>query len=373
MNRSGEEILSSPAKYERGYFDMKKLLSALLVLTLCLGALTAALAEETPSVEYTTAEYEAPFFYSKKEKAFDPYKKNANEQQGTIEALEYDCPAYAFNAILGANETIHKKLYVYLPYGYDAAQQYNVLYLMHGGGDNQEYWLGKDKELTGGRPVFGETTQNVLDNMIAEGLCEPLIVVGPTFYSEVEGLEISEEQVKAFAEEIDEPNYTRVEDLYTWFFRDEIRNDIIPLIESRYSTYAGGDVSEESLIASREHRAYAGLSMGSITSAHSILMANTDIIAWVGSWSGLKTNFELFKATMEEKFADYPIRLWYNGEGVEDIAFVEHMQFHNDVTSKMTDTFVDGENYAMVVLEDGNHAWTSWITHLYNVLLVFFK
>ena len=151
---------------------MKKILSILLLLALCLTV--AAFAEEAQTVEYTTAEYEAPFFYSKKEKAFEPYKKNANEQQGTIEALEYDCPAYAFNAILGTNETIHKKLYVYLPYGYDAAQQYNVLYLMHGGGDNQEYWLGKDKELTGGRPGFGETTQNVLDNMIAEGLCEPL-------------------------------------------------------------------------------------------------------------------------------------------------------------------------------------------------------
>ena len=346
----------------------------ILLLALCYFSLgLTAIAEETPQIEYTTAEYDAPFLYVKNDEAFKPYKTNVCEQQGTIVALEYDCPAYAFNALLGVNEIIHKKLYVYLPYGYDETKQYNILYLMHGGGENQEYWFGKDRELADGRPVFGETTQNVLDNMIAEGLCDPLIVVGPTFYSPVEDMEITPEQVKAFADEIGEFNYTRVEDLYTWFFGDEIRNDIIPLVESRYSTYAGGDVSEENMIVTREHRAYAGLSMGSLTSSHAILMRNTDVIAWVGSWPGLKTNFDLFKATMEEKFADYPLKLWYNGQGVKDIAFVEHMQFHNDVTSKMTDTFTDGDNYAMVVLSDGMHSWTSWITHLYNVLLVFFK
>lgn len=354
---------------------MKKLLALMLALVMVAMLLPAgaAFADDAESVEYTTAEYAEPFLYSKKDDAFTPYKKNACEQQGTIVPLEYDTPAYMFNELLGVDETLHKKLYVYLPYGYDASKQYNVLYLMHGGGDSQEYWLGKDKELSGGRPVFGETTQNVLDNMIFEGLCEPLIVVGPTFYSPVEGMEISDEQVKAFAEEIGEDNFTRVEDLYTWFFRYELRNEIIPLVETGYSTYAGGDMSEESLVASREHRAYAGLSMGSITSAHSVLMGCTDIIAYVGSFSGLRTNFELFKRTMEEQFAEYPIKFWYNGEGVEDIAFVEHIQFHNNVTSQMTDTFRDGENYAMVVLTDGNHAWTSWITELYNVLLVFFK
>ena len=353
---------------------MRKLVSVLLALSLVLSLGIFVFAEGEQQVEYTTAEYEDAFIYTKSDDAFKKnYKTKECDEQGTIVAMEYDTPAYMFNEILGVNETLHKKLYVYLPYGYDPATQYNILYLMHGGGDNQEYWLGKDKELTGGRPVFGATTQNVLDNMIKDGLCDPLIVVGPTFYSAVEGMDIPADKVRAFAEEIGEDNFTRAEDLYTWFFRYELRNDIIPLVETAYSTFAGGDVSEENLIATREHRAYAGLSMGSITSAHSILMGCTDIIAYVGSWSGLRTNFDLFKKTLEEQFADYPIKFWYNGEGVEDIAFVEHMKFHNDVTSKMTDTFRDGENYAMVVLSDGNHAWTSWITELYNVLLVFFK
>lgn len=353
---------------------IQKVLSAVLVVFMFFSMSSfAAFAEEAPQIEYTTAEYEEAFFHAAKDPAFTPYKKTECDQQGTIEAIEYDAPAYAFNEILGVDEIIHKKLYVYLPYGYDPSTQYNILYLMHGGGESQEYWLGKDKELTGGRPAFGKTTQNVLDHMIQEGLCDPLIVVSPTFYSPVDGMEITLDQVKAFADEIDEFNYTRVDDLYTWFFRYELRNDIIPLVESSFSTYAKGDVSEENLIATRDHRAYAGLSMGSITSVHSALMGCADIIAYVGSWSGIKTNFDLFKSTMEDQFADYPIKYWYNGEGVDDIAFVEHMQFHNNVTSQMADTFRDGENYAMVVLEDGNHGWPSWIIELYNVLLVFFK
>ncbi|MCD8154220.1 MAG: esterase family protein [Clostridiales bacterium] len=325
--------------------------------------------EEQVQVEYSTADYDVDFKYTKTE--IDHYKEDECDEQGTIVSLEYDAPAYLFNELLDVDETVHKKLNVYLPYNYDETQQYNVLYLMHGGGDNQEYWLGSDN---GGRPVYGEITSNLLDNMIQEGLCDPVIVVAPTFYSPVDGMTIPDDVAAEYAEEVlGEPDIAAPDSLYTQFFQYELRNDIIPLIESTYSTYAGGDTSEENLIATRDHRAYAGLSMGSMTSVHSVLEGCSDIISYVGSYSGIKANFDNFKSIMEEDFADYEMNYWYNGEGVEDIAFEEHIEFHNNVTSQMTDKFVDGENYAMVVLEDGNHAWTSWITHLYNTLLVFFK
>mgnify|MGYP000152248482 CR=1 FL=1 len=68
------------------------------------------------------------------QKELDKLKKNACDEQGTVETLEYDTPAYAVNEILGTDETIHKSLHVYLPYNYDETKQYNILYLMHGGG-----------------------------------------------------------------------------------------------------------------------------------------------------------------------------------------------------------------------------------------------
>ena len=52
----------------------------------------------------------------------------------------------------------------------------------------------------------------------------------------------------------------------------------MPLVESQFSTYAGKDVSEESMIASREHRAMAGLSRGSMAAMRSGMLANLDEI-----------------------------------------------------------------------------------------------
>ncbi len=315
---------------------------------------------------YNSAYDDLGFVYSKSD--IDHYKRDEAEHQGTVETLEYETPAYAVNAVLGEEYTITKTLNVYLPYGYDASEQYDILYLMHGGGDDQDYWLMSENDRQ-----HGEVTRNVLDNLIEEGTCKPLIVVTPTFYSPVDGVEVTGEQCETVLNEIGESNYTTIDDLYTYFFGDEFRNEIVPLIESTYSTYAGGDTSDESLIASRDHRAYSGLSMGSITSLHGIFMKNTDIISYVGSFSGAKTDVELFKNTLNEQFADYPLNYWFNGEGVEDIAFEEHYQFYEDVTSQMGYKFQDGVNSAMVVLHDGNHSWSAWITDLYNCLHVFFQ
>lgn len=57
--------------------------------------------------------------------------------------------AYAVNAVLGTDYMITKSLHVYLPSGYDASKQYNILYLMHGGGDNHRCYT--NILFTGGR------------------------------------------------------------------------------------------------------------------------------------------------------------------------------------------------------------------------------
>ena len=123
----------------KGVYTMNKLISILLALSLVLSLGIVVFAEGEEQVEYTTAEYEEAFIYTKSDDAFKKnYKTKECDEQGTIVAMEYDTPAYMFNELLGVNEMLHKKLYVYLPYGYDPATQYNILYLMHGGGDSQE-------------------------------------------------------------------------------------------------------------------------------------------------------------------------------------------------------------------------------------------
>jgi|BioPla2DNA2_1021312.scaffolds.fasta_scaffold00139_36 enterochelin esterase-like enzyme len=151
--------------------------------------------------------------------------KAENSKAGTIERLEYSVEN--FN-----KEMDLKKLNVYLPYGYnssDTSKKYNVFYLMHGGGE--------DENLIFGGPGQSKEMKRVLDNMIANGDIEPLIVVTPTFYGGKND---------------------------TAYFHEELINNIIPLIETTYNTYAESAELED-LKASREHRAFGGFSMGSVT------------------------------------------------------------------------------------------------------------
>ena len=52
----------------------------------------------------------------------------AASQQGTIELLEYDSKDYTSSS----RPATRKPAYVYLPYGYDPTQKYDVIYLLHG-------------------------------------------------------------------------------------------------------------------------------------------------------------------------------------------------------------------------------------------------
>lgn len=343
-----------------------KLLALLCLCAVLFTMAFAAVAEEKKENPYFRPEYDYDFVWSTK--GISKLKSKAATAKGTVETLTYETPAYAVNAVMGTDYVIEKSVNIYLPAGYDPAQPYNIVYLMHGGGDDQDYWLTEKSDRT-----HGKTTMRVLDHMIEDGLCDPVIIVTPTFYSPVEGVELDAAKVAAVCEQIGEPNYTKIDDLYTWFFGDEFRKNVIPAVESKYLTHANKDVSEENLIATRDHRAYCGLSMGSLTSFHSILMRSMDLIAYCGSWSGAKTDEELFRTTVQEKWDDYEMKFWYNGNGVDDIAFKEHYDLYNTLMKTMPEKFRDNENSVMVVFEDGAHNYAAWIADLYNCLLVFFK
>ncbi len=345
---------------------MKKIISLLLIAMMAISSCIATAENTEEKKDYFNPNYTQDFVWSTK--GISQLKSKAAKHQGKVESLTYKTPAYAVNAVMGTDYELEKSVNIYLPYCYDPTQPYDILYLMHGGGDNQDYWLTEKSDRT-----HGKTTMRVIDHMIEDGLCAPLIIVTPTFYSEVEGVEIDAEKLAAVCEAIGEPNYKSVSDLYTWFFGDEFRNNLIPAVEAQYLTYANKDVSEENLIATRDHRAYCGLSMGSITSFHAILMRSFDLISWCGSWSGAKTDEALFRSTIESNYPDFGMKFWYNGNGVDDIAFMEHYDLYGQLMQSMRDKFIDGENSAMVVFSDGAHNYSAWIVDLYNCLLVFFK
>ena len=286
------------------------------------------------------------------------YRETANEadpsQRGTIELITYDTETYDE----GNSVKMKKQANVYLPAGYDTSKHYNVLYLMHGGGENLNTWL-VENDYTGNKKM--------LDNLIANGEIEPLIVVTPTFYRP-DGV----------------PNH---DDLTTQF-QYELRKDLIPYIESNYATYASGNVSDDNLIKTRMHRAFVGLSMGSMTTYRSALYANYDIFAWFGPLSGCQgpggnQDEEVSKivSTIEEGIAkEMPLGFLYCGNGINDLAHDEHVAIMEKAVNA-TDKLVDGANYAFIDLPrlersyggyTGEHSMWSWHVHLYNCLRVFF-
>ena len=345
---------------------LKKVLSLALLAALLLSCVSV-LAESS----YTAPAYSWKFI---KKIPMKPKYTEEVDHKGTVEKLTYMTHSYALEAVAAGdvqkaaddNDTtpaidkeklcgeqtefpMEKELYVYLPYGYDPAKKYNVVYALHGTDAQADYWIGDNS--------MGLTTRKLLDRMIDVGECEPCIVVTPTYYS------IPEDKKDLFPDFWDGDALANVWPMYFW---QEMRNEIIPLIDSTYSTY-GADAD------ARDHRAFAGLSRGSMTTVNSIMMHCLDQFAYFGDFSGIWCDFDAFKAALEsDEYKDLPIKFWYNANGTADFSLANHEAFRDRCLTEMSDRFVDGENYAWVNFKGGAHAYNCWLPDLYNSLLVFF-
>ena len=261
-------------------------------------------------------------------------------QAGTVETV-----TYVVHNAEDTSVTTEKTAQVYLPYGYSEDQQYNVLYLIHGGGDDETKWLTM------------VNNQNVIDNLIFYGDIEHLIIVTPTFY-----------YPDGFCGEADEEldwDYDQ--------FAYEMRNDLIPAVETEYPSFACGDVSEENLIQTRTHRAMAGLSMGSMHTLNVGMMRCLDLFSWFGSFSGAKTDAgDISAAIHSEAFEAYAIDYLLVTNGKYDMSYEEHMNTATELEAN--DTKINaGENFSIVDIKNGNHSWPSWELALYDFLQIVFK
>lgn len=259
------------------------------------------------------------------------YDETESRAPGTVEKLQYETKAYATDG-----RTVEKTAYVYLPFGYNKEQQYNILYLMHGTGDDEAYWL--------------ETfpyNKVMIDNMIEKGDIDPLIIVTPTFYVEND-----------CADDLDRLTYS---------FKDELRNDLMPAVESTYSTYAES-CDDEGFFESRDHRAFAGLSRGAVTMYHSVMCGSLDYFSWFGAFSGSRTDAEYFREHLQtEEWKDLPINYLYVSSGTFDFALpgqIEDYQALLNVEPRLE----EGDNTEFVIYPGRYHSIGSWHLALYNFL-----
>lgn len=254
---------------------------------------------------------------------------------GTIETISYTTYDY-----FGDGSEIEKYANVYLPYGYDEQKKYNVLYLMHGiGGDENEWGM------------IGDTSRVkiIMDNLIYNEDIEPFIAVTPNGRSGAD-----------FA--------NRSSDYHSFYeFGKELRNDLIPYIESHYATYGQSGENDYDMKTDRAHRAMAGLSMGGMQTINIGMCECLDIISYFGAFSAAPTSYkgeEIVKA-IDTQFPDEEILYFYNICGTGDSIAYQSASTAAKELPQLSGRFKDGENYMWQELS-GGHDFRIWYLGFYN-------
>ena len=254
-----------------------------------------------------------------------------------------------------------KYAYIYVPHGYDAEDwdtQYEILYLMHGGGGSAETYFGSSENPT--------AFKNVIDNMIAFGDIQPMLIVAPSFYP-AGG---SNGSVSNAGKQVEQ-------------FSDELVNELMPTVEGVYHTYAE-NATPEGLKKARAHRAFGGFSMGSVTTWYVFadcldyfkvfFPASGDCWA-LGQQSsaddGMPTAKYLAEAVKNNGFFAGDFRI-IAATGTEDIAYtmlnnqIEAMAQINDVFL-FSDTWGTGNLF--YILADGmRHTYAAACDYVYDAL-----
>ncbi|MGI5913424.1 MAG: alpha/beta hydrolase-fold protein [Bacteroidales bacterium] len=270
-------------------------------------------------------------------------------QQGTVELLWYDSKDYTRSD----QKATRKPAYVYLPYGYDPAQKYDVIYLLHG-------WTGTAEQYFGisSRPQM----KNLFDNMIERGLTKPFIAVSPTWDKDNKAKDWGESTREAAV------------------FSQEYVNDLIPAIETHYSTYLE-TADEADILASRDHRAIGGFSLGSITTWY-IFEQAFSYSRWYLPMSGDNWHEGMYGG---QYYPDETARfladlvnaspykddfyIWY-AVGTEDVRL---LQTHNQAMAMLrcADTF-NSNNFSYHQKQGGRHDFNAVLEFIYNALPFFF-
>lgn len=274
------------------------------------------------SLEFTKDHYDPTATIS--DSIPEKYSEIRNDEgAGTVKTISYT----AHDSENG--NTYTKKANIYLPANYSEDKKYNVLYLLHGiGGDENEWGMYNDES----------KVKAIMDNLAYYGDIDSFIVVTPNGKASESG------SIPSF-----------------YNFGAELRNDLIPYIDSHYSTYAD-----------RDHRACAGLSMGGMQTINIGIGECVDLFSYFGAFSAAPTSNPASKTAELLADKDYPIHYFYNICGLQDgIAYWSASAAAKNLP-EVCDKFVDGENFMWQEL-DGEHNFDIWYLGFYNFAQKAFK
>lgn len=299
-----------------------------------------------PDSTFQTSNINSSYVYG----AYDPVRQSnstnysfvmpAASKKGTVKYVKYTGNLTNVNLknydIYDKTTKQYQTLGVYLPFNYNAKRStpYKVIYLSHGGGGNETDWF-----------LFGHA-DNIMDNIIANGGEEAIIVT------------------------LSNMDYRKIENGTSWNYsliEDNVINYVIPYMEKNYN------VSKKVT-----DRAFAGLSMGSLTTTK-MWLDQSDKFGYFGMFSGSY----LFKAdgtTTASKFSEIskytyselnkPILLV--GAGYEDIALgqLNGINENGGRTTERLTYMLRNEGYTNYTrhIVNGGHCWFTWSNLLYEFM-----
>jgi enterochelin esterase-like enzyme len=223
-----------------------------------------------------------------------------------------------------------RRFYIYTPAGYDenTGEKYPVLYLLHGGGEDERGWATQGK------------TDLILDNLIADKKVVPMLIVMPD----------GNIPLSSFGEDV------------LKVFEAELKQSVIPFVEKNFRVKTESD-----------YRALAGLSMGGIQTLYAGIN-NLQLFSYLGVFSSgwiqpmqsdianeqyafMQNNAGLINNNLKQ--------FWITMGGQEDIAY-KNCQTMLSKFDEMNIKYTYSEYL-------GGHTWPVWRNNLFNFAQFLFK
>ncbi|MDD6028910.1 MAG: family 43 glycosylhydrolase [Bacteroidales bacterium] len=240
----------------------------------------------------------------------DYYRPQTGVEKGQVRSVEY----YA------ESQKRWRRAMVYTPAGYEKSKKkYPVLYLQHGMAEDETGWSTQGH------------MNHIMDNLIATGECEPMIVV----------MESGDIEVGFSPRRGEDVEKQRMQ--YGSTFYTVLLDDVIPMIERTFRCKTG-----------RENRAMAGLSWGGFQTFN-VVLPHLDKFAYLGTFSGALFGID--------------VRTCFNGVFSDASAFNSQMRYffmgcgseENFGTEKMAGELKSmGINVNLYVSPGTHHEWLTW-------------
>ena len=234
---------------------------------------------------------------------------------------------------------ISRRMSVYTPAGYEQGKRrYPVLYLLHGMGGDEEAW-----------PATGRVVE-IMDNLIAEGKAEPMIVVMPN----------------GCMRHLAAPGYSH-EGMWTPYMSGSMDGSF----ESAFPQLVAWVDSHYRTVNKALARAIAGLSMGGFHAMY-ISKEYPRMFDYVGLFSAaifrgeesLSQIYRDFEAKLHKQFADSP-KLYWIAIGKDDFLYEENVRFR---------ALLDAHAYPYTYVEsEGGHVWRNWRVYLTQFAPLLFR